>query len=144
MHQVIMRTTGIKIWLNKFKNCRDLMPDEACMVFFNKIELNHRRLVIKLSQTLTQDYRSRFDLMYQLTVHQPVLFLKHMQTEFVYQNIWYEDLPMFYEVKQTETDGTKNCTTFDILLYGLYVDSPQIVTLKEEIIEFCQSYQNWL
>ena len=114
------------------------------MVFFNKIELNHRRLEIKLSQTLTQDYRSRFDLMYQLTVHQPVLFLKHMQTEFVYQNIWYEDLPMFYEVKQTETDGINNCTTYDILLYGLYVDSPQIVTLKEEIIEFCQSYQNWL
>ena len=48
---------------------------------------------------------------------------------------------MFYEVLQSKHDHNGAIrVTHDVDIYGYYIDSPQIVSLKTKVIEYCNDY----
>ena len=96
---------------------------------------------------LTKDYTSKFDLLYQFECKEPLKFLRHLRTQFAYyvdqyKTFSYEKLPLFYEVKQAINNELPLAFVVDI--YGYYIDSEEIKTLKQAVEDFVIEYQNKL
>ena len=127
--------------IEKYKQCKDYRSDEACIIFYNRIATNYKYLKRKLLGRLTMDYKSTFSKICSFRIHEVTKFLKCFSDEFTYEGFDYDELPMFYEILQSKHDQYGAIrATHDVDIYGYYIDSPQITSLKTRVIEYCNDY----
>ena len=131
--------------IKKFEICKDYRSDEACIIYYKKIIFKYMFLKQNICRRLTTEYKSIFSKMYSFRVHEVTRFLKCFSSEFTYEGLEYEKLPMFYKVLQSKHDHNGAMrATHDIHIYGYYIDSPEMVSLEKRVIKYCKDYNNSL
>ena len=90
---------------------------------------------------LTADYESKFEKIYQFQVIDVLKFLKWFKDNFEYEDIKYEELPICYEVLQSASKSyVISNQYYDVDIYGYYIESYEIKSLKQKVIEFVDDY----